>query len=161
MTAEQIIKEIEALQSVSANVSSNACARLGPAKSHRTSSMLLRISKRDVSFPWKQRLMKNPRARELSISRCREILAGFLPAHFIAKSIGPASMADLQEQRLRSLAQNSRNHELSTKAKHTIYGAVIERDLRVIFRVDGSWVTTLDVGTHKLYRARSGDWAKI
>jgi hypothetical protein len=29
---------------------------------------------------------------------------------------------------------------------------VIEADLLVIFRIDGSWVTTLDVGTHKVYR---------
>ena len=43
--------------------------------------------------------------------------------------------------------------ELSAKAKHTIYSAVIEADLRVIFRIDGSWVTSLDVGTHKIYRA--------
>ena len=43
-------------------------------------------------------------------------------------------------------------HALSAKAKHTIYGAVIDADLRIIFRIDGSWVTTLDVGTHKLYR---------
>lgn len=43
-------------------------------------------------------------------------------------------------------------HELSARAKHTIYAAVVESDLRVIFRVDGSWVTTLDVGTHKIYR---------
>ena len=42
---------------------------------------------------------------------------------------------------------------LSAKANHTIYSAVIKSDLRVIFRIDGSWVTTLDVGTHKLYRA--------
>ena len=44
-------------------------------------------------------------------------------------------------------------HELSAKARHRIYSAVIEADLRVIFRVDGSWVTTLDVGTHKICRA--------
>jgi hypothetical protein len=44
-------------------------------------------------------------------------------------------------------------HELSARAKHTIYSAVIEADLRVIFRIDGVWVTTLDVGTHKLYRS--------
>jgi len=44
-------------------------------------------------------------------------------------------------------------HDLSAKAKHTIYSAAIEPDLRVIFRIDGRWVTTLDVGTHKLYRA--------
>ena len=43
-------------------------------------------------------------------------------------------------------------HELSAKARHIIYSVVIEADLRVIFRVDGSWVTTLDVGTHKLCR---------
>jgi mRNA-degrading endonuclease YafQ of YafQ-DinJ toxin-antitoxin module len=43
-------------------------------------------------------------------------------------------------------------HELSARAKHTIYSAVIEADLRVIFRIDDSWVTSLDVGTHKIYR---------
>jgi len=44
-------------------------------------------------------------------------------------------------------------HELSARAKRTIYAAVIEADLRVIFRIDGSWVTTLDVGSHRMYRA--------
>ena len=47
-----------------------------------------------------------------------------------------------------------RTHEirkLSARAKHTIYSVVIEADLRVIFRIDGSWVTTLDVGTHDIY----------
>jgi hypothetical protein len=42
---------------------------------------------------------------------------------------------------------------LSAFAKHTIYSAIVEGDLRVLFRIDGGWVTTLDVGTHKLYRA--------
>ena len=43
-------------------------------------------------------------------------------------------------------------HELSARARHTIYSTVIEADLRVIFRIDGSWVTSLDVGMHKIYR---------
>ena len=43
-------------------------------------------------------------------------------------------------------------HELSARAKHTIYSAVIEGGLRVIFRIDGSWVTSLNVGTHNIYR---------
>jgi len=43
-------------------------------------------------------------------------------------------------------------HELSTRAKHTIDSAVIESDLRVIFRIDGAWLTSLDVGTHRIYR---------
>lgn len=42
-------------------------------------------------------------------------------------------------------------HELSARAKHTIYSVMIESDLRVIFRVDGAWVTSLDVGTHRTY----------
>lgn len=42
-------------------------------------------------------------------------------------------------------------HALSARAKHTIYSVVVEGDLRVIFRVDGDWVTTLDVGTHRIY----------
>ena len=41
---------------------------------------------------------------------------------------------------------------LSSRAKHTIYSVVIEADLRVLFRIDESAVTSLDVGTHKIYR---------
>lgn len=33
------------------------------------------------------------------------------------------------------------------------HSAVIESDLRILFRIDEGWVTTLDVGTHKLYRS--------
>jgi mRNA-degrading endonuclease YafQ of YafQ-DinJ toxin-antitoxin module len=44
-------------------------------------------------------------------------------------------------------------HELSARAKHTIFSVVIESDLRVIFRIDGAWVTSLDVGTHRIYRS--------
>lgn len=43
-------------------------------------------------------------------------------------------------------------HALSARAKHTIYSVVIEAGLRVLFRMDGVWVTTPDVGTHKIYR---------
>ena len=43
-------------------------------------------------------------------------------------------------------------HALSEKAKHTIYSVVVAADLRVLFRIDGDWVTTLDVGTHKVYQ---------
>jgi mRNA-degrading endonuclease YafQ of YafQ-DinJ toxin-antitoxin module len=43
-------------------------------------------------------------------------------------------------------------HRLSARYKTTIYSVVIENDLRVIFRIDGGTVTTLDVGSHDLYR---------
>ena len=43
-------------------------------------------------------------------------------------------------------------HALTARAGHTIYSAVIEADLRVVFRIDGSVVTSLDVGTHDIYR---------
>jgi mRNA-degrading endonuclease YafQ of YafQ-DinJ toxin-antitoxin module len=45
-----------------------------------------------------------------------------------------------------------RIHKLSARFRTTIYSAVIEADLRVIFRVDGETVTTLDVGTHAIYK---------
>jgi mRNA-degrading endonuclease YafQ of YafQ-DinJ toxin-antitoxin module len=45
-----------------------------------------------------------------------------------------------------------RVHKLSARFRTTIYSAVIEADLRVIFRVDGETVTTLDVGTHAIYK---------
>lgn len=41
---------------------------------------------------------------------------------------------------------------LSGAAKHTIYSVVIEDNLRVIFRIDGDIVTTLDIGTHDIYK---------
>jgi mRNA-degrading endonuclease YafQ of YafQ-DinJ toxin-antitoxin module len=43
-------------------------------------------------------------------------------------------------------------HRLSSRYQTTIYSVVVERDLRVIFRVDGDTITTLDVGTHDLYK---------
>jgi hypothetical protein len=41
---------------------------------------------------------------------------------------------------------------LSALAKHTIRSVVIEDDLRVLFRIDDAVVTTLDVGSHKIYQ---------
>jgi Txe/YoeB family toxin of Txe-Axe toxin-antitoxin module len=43
-------------------------------------------------------------------------------------------------------------HKLLGIAKTTIYSAVIEGDLRVLFRIDGDTVTTLDIGTHDAYK---------
>jgi hypothetical protein len=40
---------------------------------------------------------------------------------------------------------------LSAIARHLIYSAVIEKDLRITFRIDGNLVTSLRVGTHKIY----------
>ena len=43
---------------------------------------------------------------------------------------------------------------LSALAKHTIYSVVIEKNgqLRVLFRIDDNVATTLDVGTHDIYK---------
>jgi hypothetical protein len=62
------------------------------------------------------------------VSDRRKVLAEFLPTEPETKSVGSTRVGDIQKR------------------------AVIEPDLRVIFRIDGSWVTTLDVGTRKLYR---------
>ena len=43
-------------------------------------------------------------------------------------------------------------HVLSERFGHPIYSVIIERDLRVVFRVDGNIVTSLDVGSHSIYR---------
>jgi Txe/YoeB family toxin of Txe-Axe toxin-antitoxin module len=43
-------------------------------------------------------------------------------------------------------------HKLSAEYGTTIYSAVIEADLRVVFRIDGDTVTTLDIGTHATYK---------
>jgi hypothetical protein len=52
------------------------------------------------------------------------------------------------DPRLRS----HRIHRLSARYNATIYSAVIEGNLRVLFRIDGDVVTTLDIGTHDIYR---------
>jgi mRNA-degrading endonuclease RelE of RelBE toxin-antitoxin system len=43
-------------------------------------------------------------------------------------------------------------HGLSGRANATIYGVRVESDLRVIFRIDSNVVTTLDIGTHDVYK---------
>ena len=43
-------------------------------------------------------------------------------------------------------------HRLSALYKRTIYAAVIEADLRVLFYLEGETVWTVDVGTHDVYR---------
>jgi mRNA-degrading endonuclease YafQ of YafQ-DinJ toxin-antitoxin module len=45
-----------------------------------------------------------------------------------------------------------RIHKLSARYKATIYSVVVEGDLRVVFRVDGDTATTLDVGSHDIYK---------
>jgi mRNA-degrading endonuclease YafQ of YafQ-DinJ toxin-antitoxin module len=45
-------------------------------------------------------------------------------------------------------------NRLSRIARHPVLSAEIDRDLRVIFRIDGDVVTTLDVGTHDVYKPR-------
>ena len=43
-------------------------------------------------------------------------------------------------------------HRLSAHYSKTIYSVVIERDLRVLFYIEGDIVKTLVIGTHDLYR---------
>jgi mRNA-degrading endonuclease YafQ of YafQ-DinJ toxin-antitoxin module len=43
-------------------------------------------------------------------------------------------------------------HSLSARYKKTIYSAVIEGDLRVVFYIAGNTVWSVDIGTHALYR---------
>ena len=43
-------------------------------------------------------------------------------------------------------------HRLSSQYGYTIYAAVIEGDLRVIFCIDGDRVVSMDIGSHDVYR---------
>jgi hypothetical protein len=43
-------------------------------------------------------------------------------------------------------------HRLSARYGTTIYSVVVEGNLRVLFHLQGNVVTTLDVGTHDVYR---------
>jgi mRNA-degrading endonuclease YafQ of YafQ-DinJ toxin-antitoxin module len=43
-------------------------------------------------------------------------------------------------------------HKLSARFGRIIYAAEIEANLRVVFYIDGDLVTTIDVGSHDIYR---------
>jgi mRNA-degrading endonuclease YafQ of YafQ-DinJ toxin-antitoxin module len=43
-------------------------------------------------------------------------------------------------------------HKLSSQYRRTVYAAVIEGDLRVIFCVEGDRVVSMDIGSHDVYR---------
>ncbi len=60
MTAEQIIKEIEALSKRERERIIQRMRELGSREIPRISSTFLRISRRNVSFRWKQHLTKRP-----------------------------------------------------------------------------------------------------
>src|SRR5207247_8574446 len=91
--------------------------------------------------------------RELQVSRSREILAEFYKLRPEQKESLRRSWQLFKDDPFHPSLGSDEIHELSARAKHTIYAAVIEADLRVIFRIDGSWVTTLDVVSHRMYWA--------
>src|SRR5437588_3447418 len=97
--------------------------------------------------------MKRRRTRELQVSRSREILAEFYKLRREQKESVRRSWQLFKGDPFHPSLGSHEIHELSARAKHTIYAAVIEADLRVIFRIDGPWVTTLDVGSHRMYQA--------
>ena len=97
--------------------------------------------------------MKCRQTRELQVSRSQEILAEFYKLRPEQKESIRRAWQLFKGDPFHPSLGSHEIHELSARAKHTIYAAVIEADLRVIFRIDSSWVTTLDVGGHRIYRA--------
>ena len=43
-------------------------------------------------------------------------------------------------------------HRLSAVAGRTVYAVEVEADLRVVFTLDGDTLTSLDIGTHAIYK---------
>jgi Txe/YoeB family toxin of Txe-Axe toxin-antitoxin module len=43
-------------------------------------------------------------------------------------------------------------NSLSARMKKTVWSAVIDYDLRAVFVMDGDVVTTIDIGSHAIYR---------
>ena len=43
-------------------------------------------------------------------------------------------------------------HRLSSAAGRTVWAAEIEADLRAVFIVEGNIITTLDIGSHAIYK---------
>ena len=97
--------------------------------------------------------MKLRPTRELSVPGGRKVLAQLLSTEQFPKSIGAPRLDHFKGDPFHPSLAVHEIRRLSAKAGHTIHSAVIDGGLRVLFRIDGSWVTTLDVGTHKLYRA--------
>src|SRR5438128_1378990 len=97
--------------------------------------------------------MKYRQTRELQVSRSQEILAEFYKLRREQKESVRRAWQLFKRDPFHPSLGSHEIHELSARAKHTIYAAVIEGNLRVIFRIDGSWLTTLDVGTYRIYRA--------
>jgi hypothetical protein len=83
--------------------------------------------------------MKRRRTRELQVSRSREILAEFYKLRPEQKESVRRSWELFKGDPFHPSLGSHEIHELLARAKHTIYAAVIEADLRVIFRIDGSW----------------------
>src|SRR6266516_5475768 len=116
-------KKSKPCRKMSANVSSNACASLDRVKSPRTSLTPLRISRKSASFQWKQHLTKRRRACELSISRRREISARFYQLTPTQKASVRRAWQTFKSDPFHPSLRAYEIHELSAKAKHTIYSA--------------------------------------
>jgi hypothetical protein len=43
-------------------------------------------------------------------------------------------------------------HALSAKAGTVVYSVVVEKNLRVLFLIDGDVVKTIDIGNHTIYQ---------
>jgi len=65
-----------------------------------------------------------------------------------ARRVWAIFKVDPFDRRLRA----HRIHKVSSHFKATVYSAVVESDLRVIFRIDDDTVTSLDIGTHDIYK---------
>ena len=115
--------------------------------------MLSKILRRDIRFDGNGTQRNATRRVSYQYRAVEKFWRDFYRLNPSQKGIGSTSMADVQKSNPLHPSFGAHDiHELSAKARHTIYSVVIEAHLRVIFRIDGSWVTTLDVGTHKLYR---------
>jgi hypothetical protein len=42
-------------------------------------------------------------------------------------------------------------HALSARAGRTVYSVTVERDLRVLFYIDGDTIFSFDIGSHAIY----------
>jgi len=43
-------------------------------------------------------------------------------------------------------------HSLSAQRRKAVWSVVIDYDLRIVFVIDGDVVTTIDLGSHAIYR---------
>jgi mRNA-degrading endonuclease YafQ of YafQ-DinJ toxin-antitoxin module len=93
-----------------------------------------------------------PVINEISFPRDSRVLAQFRKAARPATASRAPGVCYFQTEPVRPRLRSHKIQKLSARYARAIYAAEIEADLRVVFYIEGDVVTTVDIGSHDLYR---------